>query len=37
MTQANAEHPNNSGGRARNALGIFLDYPGERPSDIKDV
>jgi hypothetical protein len=29
MTQANKEH---SGGRQ--ALGIFLDYPGERPSDI---
>lgn len=28
MTQANAKH---SG--PRNALGIFLDYPGERPSD----
>lgn len=30
MTQANALH---EGKRA--ALGIFLDYPGERPSDVK--
>ena len=32
QTQANADHPG-VGNRA--ALGIFLDYPGERPSDIK--
>ena len=32
MTQANEKH---SG--PRHALGIFLDYPGERPSDNKPV
>lgn len=31
QTQANAEHH----GRPRHALGLFLDYPGERPSDLK--
>lgn len=30
QTQANAEHKG-----TRSALGIFLDYPGERPSDLK--
>jgi hypothetical protein len=30
QTQANAQH-----GGQRHALGIFLDYPGERPSDLK--
>lgn len=29
QTQANAKHSGK-----RNALGIFLDYPGERPSDL---
>lgn len=29
-TQANAEHPKGK----RWALGVFLDYPGERPSEI---
>lgn len=29
QTQANAKHPGK-----RSALGIFLDYPGERPSDL---
>lgn len=29
QTQANAEHP-----KRRNALGVFLDYPGERPTDL---
>lgn len=31
-TQANELHDGQ-----RNALGIFLDYPGERPSDVSDV
>jgi len=31
QTQANADHP---GAGRRAALGVFLDYPGERPSDI---
>ena len=31
QTQANAEHK----GKKRSALGIFLDYPGECPSDLK--
>lgn len=31
MTQANEEHKG-----ARSALGIFFDYPGERPSDCKE-
>lgn len=31
QTQANAAHP----GKVRSALGIFLDYPGELPSDLK--
>lgn len=30
QTQANAKHPG-----MRSALGIFLDYPGERPSDLR--
>lgn len=29
QTQANEKHPG-----TRSALGIFLDYPGERPSDL---
>lgn len=32
QTQANAQHP----GKKRSALGIFLDYPGERPSDLEE-
>lgn len=32
QTQANEKHKG-----PRDALGIFLDYPGERPSDIKPV
>lgn len=35
QTQANETHgKSNTGERRRSALGIFLDYPGERPSDI---
>ena len=34
MTQANRDHAP-SDGHKRNALGIFHDYPGERPSEIK--
>lgn len=30
QTRANAQHP---GAGRRSALGVFLDYPGERPSD----
>lgn len=33
QTQANAEHGKHAG-KKRNPLGIFLDYPGERPSDV---
>jgi hypothetical protein len=33
QTNANAEH---KGGK-RSALGIFLDYPGERPTDVAQV
>jgi hypothetical protein len=33
QTQANANH----GNEKRSALGIFLDYPGERPSEVKPV
>ncbi len=29
QTQANEKHPG-----TRNALGVFLNYPGERPSDV---
>ena len=32
QTQANEKHQG-----PRSALGIFLDYPGERPSDLKPV
>lgn len=36
QTQANETHRDaNQGGGKRSALGIFLDYPGERPSDLK--
>lgn len=31
QTQANEQHK----GQHRSALGLFLDYPGERPSEIK--
>lgn len=34
MTQANLEHPSKTG-HDRQPLGIFLDYPGERPGDLK--
>jgi len=33
QTQANEKHSRKDGCK-RSALGIFLDYPGERPSDI---
>jgi hypothetical protein len=33
MTQANAEHSVKTG-HERQPLGIFLDYPGERPGDL---
>jgi len=36
MTQANAQHSMKTG-HERQPLGIFLDYPGERPSDLKAV
>lgn len=31
QTQANVDHP---GAGRRSALGIFLDYPGERPTEV---
>lgn len=34
QTQANETHGRSTGNK-RSALGIFLDYPGERPSDVK--
>lgn len=34
MTQANENHPTKTG-HDRQPLGIFTDYPGERPGDIK--
>jgi hypothetical protein len=36
MTQANEKHSTKTG-HERQALGIFNDYPGERPGDIKAV
>lgn len=41
QTQANEMHgrdsdaPASSSGKKRSALGIFLDYPGDRPSDVR--